>query len=59
MNGWWKFSTTGIDLRKLNEISLEHIADLIKKGFTEGEIIQDDEGGTKDPEDRFYWGPPE
>ncbi len=58
MNGWWKLSTTGIDLRKLNEISLEHIADLIKKGFTEGEIIQDDEEDTKDPEDKFYWGPP-
>ncbi len=36
--GWWSLDTT----IEPNDIDLEHIAQLIKDGFTSGEIIQDD-----------------
>lgn len=39
MSGWWKIEFTV----KPNETDLEHIAKLIKEGFTEGEILHDDE----------------
>jgi len=38
-NGWWSFSTN-VEPSKLD---LEHIAELIKQGFTSGEIIKDGE----------------
>ena len=39
--GWWTLTTTGVD--ELNDIDREHIAELIKEGFTSGEILQDEE----------------
>lgn len=35
-DGWWKLETT----IKPNDADLEHIAELIKEGYTSGEIIQ-------------------
>ena len=45
--GWWHLewnSTSSGDeeLTELNDIDQEHIGDLIKEGFTSGEIIQED-----------------
>ena len=37
--GWWKI-TYNIEP---NETDLEHIAGLIKQGFIEGEMVQEDE----------------
>jgi len=37
--GWWKIDYT----IEPNEIDLEHIAEEIKKGNDQGEIIQEDE----------------
>lgn len=37
-NGWWSL-TTNINP---NQNDLEHIAELIRKGFTSGEIIRED-----------------
>ena len=37
-NGWWTLDTTITP----NDIDLEHIAGLIKEGYTSGEIIQED-----------------
>jgi hypothetical protein len=34
--GWWELKTT----IEINDVDREHIADLIKEGFTSGEIIQ-------------------
>jgi len=46
IRGWWKIEINGIDkdlsLADLNECDLEHIADLIKEGFREGEIIHEE-----------------
>lgn len=44
--GWWKFTWESVgenDITELNECDLEHIADCIKQGYTEGEIIQEEE----------------
>ena len=38
--GYWYLSFTGVD--ELNDTDQEHIAKLIKEGFTSGEVIQDD-----------------
>lgn len=37
--GWWKLTTTV----EPNDTDLEHIAELIKQGYTEGEIVGGDE----------------
>jgi len=37
--GWWKLETTA----EPNEMDLEHIAEMIKQGFTSGEIVKDEE----------------
>ncbi len=42
--GWWKLTitpTTEDDVEP-SEIDLEHIADMITQGCTEGEIVKDD-----------------
>lgn len=45
--GWWTLTMTSIDegsvIKQDDETTLEHIGKLIKKGFTEGEIIQEEE----------------
>ena len=44
--GWWKLnweSTSTPDLTELNDIDLEHIAECIKQGCTEGQIVQEEE----------------
>lgn len=38
-NGWWTLECT----IEPNDSDLEHIAEAIRDGFTEGEIIQDEE----------------
>ena len=37
--GWWRIEYT----IKPDDIDLEHIAELIKQGFTQGEILKVDE----------------
>ena len=40
--GWWELKITPDRLEsEPNETDLEHIAELIKKGFTQGEIVED------------------
>lgn len=44
--GWWKLtwvSTSEPEITELNDADLEHIGQLVKEGYTEGEIIQDDD----------------
>jgi hypothetical protein len=46
-HGWWKLSIDRTDSDvdtpiELGDADLEHIAELIKKGYTEGEIVRDD-----------------
>ena len=42
--GWWKFDAWKQDDKEkdipLDDADLEHIAELIKEGFTEGEVVQ-------------------
>lgn len=40
--GWWSLTTT-IPSEQLSDCTLEHIAKLIKEGYTSGEIIEEDE----------------
>ncbi len=37
MTGWWNLTFSGVD--ELNDLDREHIAELIKEGYTSGEII--------------------
>jgi len=37
--GWWDLTFVGVD--ELNESDREHIAEMIKEGYTGGEIIQE------------------
>jgi len=41
-NGWWDLSLKGNTYEELNDSDLEHIANLIKEGFTSGEICKDE-----------------
>jgi len=41
--GWWTLNTEGVDLRDLTDATREHIADMIRNGYIEGQIIQDEE----------------
>ncbi len=41
MKGFWRLDVTGVD--ELSDCSKEHIAELIKQGFTEGEVIEENE----------------
>lgn len=39
--GWWTLELNGNSHNDLSEVDLEHIAELIKQGYTNGEIIKD------------------
>ena len=39
INGWWKIEFTGVT--DPSEHSLEHIAGLIKEGYTSGQILEE------------------
>lgn len=39
--GWWKLTFIGVD--ELNENDLERIAEQIKEGFNQGEVVQERE----------------
>jgi hypothetical protein len=44
--GWWKFSWECVNdskLTELNDSDLQYIADMILQGYTEGEILQEDD----------------
>lgn len=42
--GWWKLTWTPIDdIEELSEATLEHIGDSIKQGYTQGEILEEEE----------------
>lgn len=43
IRGWWKLEITNVDgeVDRNDDATLEHIAGLIKIGFTSGEIIQE------------------
>jgi hypothetical protein len=38
-SGWWKLKITGVD--ELEDGDKYHIAEAIKEGYTEGEIVQE------------------
>jgi hypothetical protein len=42
--GWWSLDTTV----EPNECDLEHIAEMIKQGYTSGEIVQDEREENED-----------
>lgn len=39
--GWWEIKFTV----EPNDVDLEHIAELIKQGYTNGEIVEDEPEG--------------
>lgn len=41
--GWWKLNIEMFGDREASEATLEHIGEQIKRGFTEGEIVEHDE----------------
>tara|TARA_R110002124_G_scaffold145270_7_gene310514 strand:- start:4441 stop:4602 length:162 start_codon:yes stop_codon:yes gene_type:complete len=42
-SSWWKLSVFDYPNYEPNEIDLEHIAEMIKQGYTQGELIQEEE----------------
>ena len=40
---WWKLTIDDYPNYKPNDIDLEHIAEMIKKGYDSGQLIQEDE----------------
>lgn len=40
--GWWDLTLTNNQMEDLSEVDKEHIAELIKEGYTSGEIVKDD-----------------
>lgn len=51
MATWWSLDITG----EPNETDLEHIADLVKEGFTSGQLLDDDSDGTFTEDDQGNW----
>lgn len=42
--GWWELKVTEVDDGfEANEIDLEHIAELVKQGYTSGQLINEDD----------------
>tara|TARA_B100001059_G_scaffold95575_1_gene94756 strand:- start:595 stop:786 length:192 start_codon:yes stop_codon:yes gene_type:complete len=44
---WWKLTIEDYPNYKPNDIDLEHIAELIKQGYDQGELIQEYENEEK------------
>jgi uncharacterized membrane protein len=40
--GWWDLTIKGNTSDELDEADLDHIAELIKEGYTSGEIAEDE-----------------
>ena len=40
---WWKLTIDDYPNYKPNDIDLEHIAEMIKQGYDNGQLIQEDE----------------
>ena len=40
---WWKLTIEDYPNYKPNDADLEHIAEMIKQGYDQGELIQEDE----------------
>ena len=44
---WWSLTIQDYPDYKPNDVDLEHIAEMIKQGFNQGELIQDENEGGK------------
>lgn len=44
-SGWWSIKFDDLEPDDLSDGTLEHIAELIKNGYTSGEIIEEDMEG--------------
>lgn len=45
INGWWSLTITGdASVKQLSDVTLEHIAEQIKEGMIEGQIVEYEEG---------------
>jgi len=42
-NSWWKLTIEDYPNYKPNDIDLEHIAECIKQGYDQGELLQESE----------------
>jgi hypothetical protein len=42
-NSWWKLTIEDYPNYKPNEIYLEHIAECIKQGYNQGQLLQESE----------------
>ncbi len=42
--GWWELKTSGLEHANidLSDCDKEHIAEMIKQGYTSGEIVEDE-----------------
>jgi len=40
--GYWKLDASFFDDREVGESDREHIAEMIKEGYTEGELVAED-----------------
>lgn len=50
-SSWWKLTIEDYPNYKPSDIDLEHIAEMIKQGYDNGQLIQDDEESEEDLQD--------
>ena len=43
-NGWWELNLKGNTLDELSEYDIDHIANMVKDGFIEGQLLKDEDG---------------
>lgn len=49
-SSWWKLTIEDYPNYKPNDIDLEHIAECIKQGYDNGQLIQEDEESEENDE---------
>lgn len=51
IRGWWTIKYEAVDEEFIepNEFDLEHIAECVKEGYTNGEILQEEEEEVSQP----------
>ena len=47
-SGWWKLTIEDYPNYKPNDVDLEHIAEMIKQGYDNGQLIQEEEDQEND-----------
>lgn len=53
MATWWEITFTG----EPTEGDFEHVAEMVKEGFTSGQLVNDEDDAMREGPATGYWGP--